>query len=193
MSLVGRMPENHPEQVDNRGALDTVDCRETPEAFFRVLEAQHSFTLDVAANAENAKCSRFFDMVADGLAQSWTGETVWCNPPYSNCSAWVWKALCEVRGGCPKVVMLLPANRTEQPWWQDLIEPIRDRGLGVKTEFVRTRLKFRGARTSAAARMPNENRPPFGVVLVIFTPPPDLNPWTRKPERVATERARRTP
>lgn len=168
MSLVARPATNHPLQVALRQADDAIDCRETPGAFFAALHAVHRFTLDAAANAENAKLPRFFDRAQDGLAQSWRGEVVWCNPPYSACGAWVAKAVDETSDGCPRVVMLLPANRTEQTWWQTLIEPIRDRGLGVSTRFVRGRLQFRGVRTGKAARKANESRPPFGVVLVTF-------------------------
>lgn len=66
--------------------------------------------------------------------------------------------------------MLLPANRTEQPWWQDLVEPFRDRaGSDLRTEFFRGRIRF--VRAGAPAIFPNE-RPPFGVVILI---------WTRQP------------
>lgn len=175
MSLVARAARNHRQKpVD-----DAIDCRETPSGFFDALHAEHSFTVDVAANPNNAKLPRFYDLASDGLSRSWSGETVWCNPPYSELRPWVTKAHAEVRSGCRKVVMLLPANRTEQPWWQDLIEPIRDRGLGVTTKFVRTRLRFKGAVVGADARAPNENRPPFGCVLVVFEPPPELSPWER--------------
>ena len=42
------------------------------------------FTVDVAAAPHNTKCERFYTAEQDGLAQSWAGETVWCNPPYSS-------------------------------------------------------------------------------------------------------------
>lgn len=173
MSLVARPSANHPRQVMLRGgADDLIDCRETPLPFWTELDRVHRFTLDAAANAENAKCRRYFDREQNGLTQSWAREVVWCNPPFSACAAWVAKALAEVRLGCPKVVMLLPANRTEQPWWQEMIEPVRDRGLGVTSRFVAGRLRFRGATTQGDAQKPSENRPPFGVVLIEFTPPP---------------------
>jgi hypothetical protein len=35
------------------------------------------------------------------------------------------------------IVMLLPANRTEQGWWQKHIEPFRDRAMSrLTTEFL---------------------------------------------------------
>lgn len=175
------VPRNHPQQVAAQGALDEVDDRRTPADLFEPLHAEHGFTLDVAASAANAKCARYFSVDVDGLAQSWAGETVWCNPPYSSLYAWTLKALLEVAWGrCPKVVMLLPANRTEQAWWQDLIEPIRDRGFGVRTKNLRGRTRFEGpdgALKPKKSTSPKSHgggvRPPFGCVLVVIEPPGD--------------------
>jgi hypothetical protein len=103
----------------------------------------------------------------DGLAQSWAGERVWCNPPYSSIEPWVEKAREEVnRPGTPAelVVMLLPANRTEQGWWQRHIEPER-RSHTLDVEFLPGRMRF--IAHDAEAIKPNE-RPPFGVCLVIW-------------------------
>lgn len=76
----------------------------TPQAFFAQLDAEFHFTLDVCATPQNAKCPRFFTKEIDGLAQSWYGETVYCNPPYGrDIAKWVKKASDEVlhaaRGG----------------------------------------------------------------------------------------------
>lgn len=169
--ILGYKSGNHPQQVAFRGVDDETDTRGTPDHIFSPLMKRHDFTLDAAANATNAKCARFYDLAADGLKQSWRGERVWCNPPFSNLKGWVCKALEEVnRGGCELVVMLLPNNRMEQVFWQDHIEPIRDRGLGVSVEFVRGRPRFTYPPTR---RVPIKgDRPPFGVVLVTFTQAP---------------------
>ena len=93
------------------------------------------------------------------------GERVWCNPPYSSIEPWVRKAWAE-HGVAECIVMLLPANRTEQTWWRDLVEPYRDRvGSPLRTEFIPGRLRFLkpGATTIGA----NE-RPPFGCCLLIW-------------------------
>lgn len=168
LSHVARVAQNHPQ---NLLVKDETDCRETPDEFFRELHAEHDFTVDAAANAENAKLPRYWDLSTNGLSQSWNRERVWCNPPFSNLRAWVLKAITETRhNDCTCVVMLLPANRTEQPWWQDLIEPFRDiPGSGIRTRFVRGRIRFRGKAVGPDAATPNENRPPFGCVLVTFT------------------------
>lgn len=168
MSLVGFQARNHRQQVGKRGPNPLVDDRATTPEVFDPLHERFRFTLDVAASHENAKCERYFTEADDGLYKPWTSERVWCNPPYSNIGAWVGKAWLEwtAGGGNGLIVMLLPANRTEQAWWQDSVEPIRDRpGSPLRTEFLRGRLRF--LKPGADAIQPNE-RPPFGCVLLIW-------------------------
>lgn len=168
MSLVGfNKTSNHPQQVGKRGAVDKVDDRETPQALFDELHERFRFTLDAAASSSNAKCPRYYTLETDGLVQTWGGERVWCNPPYSDCAAWVkkaWRAF--LSEGCELAVLLLPANRTEQRWWQDEIEPFRDgKGYKLAVEFLRGRLRFD---VPGGYNDPRGNRPPFGVCLVIW-------------------------
>ena len=161
-------PRNHPGQSRSRppnvGQLfgesltDEVDTRLTPRAFFNDLDAEFHFTVDAAASSENALCEKYWTRETDGLAQDWTGEIVWCNPPYSHLREWVAKA----HHANATVVMLLPANRTEQPWWQTYVEPYRDRGEILTTRFIAGRMKFRDTlkETSGGA--------PFASVLLIW-------------------------
>lgn len=175
MSVVAFKAQNHPAQIADGGVVDEVDDRRTPDDFFAGLHGEHRFTIDVAASAENAKLPRFFTRKENGLSRSWAGERVWCNPPFSDLRSWVAKALLETETGCPKVVMLLPDNRREQGFWQDLIEPVRDRGLGVSTKSIRGRLKFGNAQGTIKQRRgggTNGSTPPFGCVIVIFEPCP---------------------
>jgi phage N-6-adenine-methyltransferase len=180
--LVGFRAKNHPQQVGTNGADDDdVDDRRTPSDFWEELHEAHRFTLDASASKENAKCAKFFDRETNGLSQSWAGEITWCNPPFSDVRSWVNKAITEVRKGCPKVVMLLPANRCEQPWWQDYVEPIRD-GRGrpdaprITTWFIPGRLRFGARSVSDDAKKPGENRPPFGCVVLVIEPPVNIGP-----------------
>lgn len=167
MSLVGFKAKNHQQQIAKRGADDGVDERITPPEIFNPLNAVHGFTLDAAASARNAKCQKFFCLENDGLVQSWAGETVWCNPPYSACMAWVGKAFREVyHGNCPKVVLLLPSNRTEQRWWQDYIEPVRDIGKGCEVTFLAGRPRFGWPEGRVVPA--KGDRPPFGLAVVVF-------------------------
>lgn len=168
MALAGFRSSNHPQQVGKRGARDDVDDRGTDPAEFEKFNDRFAFTLDVAAAPHNAKCSRFFTREDDGLSQSWSNERVWCNPPYSDCRGWVSKAWGEWRkpDRPDVIVLLLPANRVEQAWWQDLVEPFRDRGESpLSVEFLRGRMRF--DRPNAVIG-PKGDRPPFGCCLLIW-------------------------
>ena len=99
MSLVGFKGSNHPQQTAKRGASDDVDDRGTDQTFFDKLSDRFGgFTLDVAAAKHNRKTRDYFTREQDGLAQEWYGK-VWCNPPYSDCGAWVQKAWREWHRG----------------------------------------------------------------------------------------------
>jgi len=196
VSLVGFKAQNHAQQTAARGARDDVDDRGTERAFIRDLEKRfRAFTLDVAAAQHNTKAPRFYTREDDGLSQSWNrpdpsndfwtryrehNEMVWCNPPYSDIRPWVEKAWVEWHGRLPHpgnlntfpsyppptIVMLLPANRTEQGWWQDLVEPYRDRLWSpLRVEFLRGRMRFD---RPGAVIGPKGDRPPFGCCLLIW-------------------------
>lgn len=173
MSLVGFKGQNHPQQIDKRGALDDVDDRGTPpELFDPISERFGGFTVDVAAAAHNAKCEKFYTREDDGLSKCWAWERVWCNPPYGAKALYAfvekaWAEWWEVYQ--PElIVMLVPANRPEQAWWQDHVEPFRDRpGSPLTVEFLRDRRRFIRHDKGHTTVMPNE-RPPFGVCLLIW-------------------------
>jgi len=166
VSLVRFKAQNHPQQtikpaVDDRGTA--------PDDYARFDELYGPFTLDVAASPRNAKCDKFFTVDEDGLQQSWKGERVWCNPPYSGIGKWVnkaWREWHETRG----VVMLLPANRCEQVWWQEQVEPYRDSpGTSpLKVVFLPGRMRFIMPGQESVG--PNQ-RPPFGCCLLIWRAP----------------------
>lgn len=123
------------------------DMWETPITFFKELDQEFHFTLDVCAISENAKCSEFFSPEQNGLAQEWTG-VCWCNPPYGRqIGHWVKKA---AEATCT-VVMLLPA-RTDTAWFHEYIYG------AAEIRFIRGRLKFGNSKNSA----------PFPSMVVIF-------------------------
>lgn len=170
--LLGFQAQNHPQQ----DASDYVDDRATDPQMWAQLDARFGFTIDVAASADNARHERYYTAAEDGLAQSWRRERVWCNPPYSDIAPWIVKAW---HSSAELVVMLLPANRTEQSWWQDLIEPYRDSGSSLTVEFIRGRLRF--LRPGERTHSPNR-RPPFGCCLAIWQqpiPPASINATPR--------------
>ena len=45
----------------------------TPQELFDKLNDEFHFTLDVAANADNAKCKQYFDKNKNGLNWDWGG------------------------------------------------------------------------------------------------------------------------
>lgn len=179
MSLVRFQAKNHRQQISARGGADeAVDDRATtPEHFARFNDCLGPFTLDVAAAAHNTKCARYFTFTDNGLAQSWAGERVWCNPPYSRIGHWVEKAWRE-HEHADGIAMLLPANRTEQGWWQQMVEPYRDRaGSPLSVVFLPGRMRFIAPGRSDVG--PNE-RPPFGCCLLTWDLDATALVWTEQ-------------
>jgi phage N-6-adenine-methyltransferase len=177
VSLIAFKAQNHPQQPTR----DDVDDRATEPTVFAELDRRFRFTLDVAAAAHNTKVARYYTRDDNGLAQPWTGERVWCNPPYSNIRPWIVKAWREA-SRADLIVMLLPANRTEQSWWQELVEPWRDARTGLTVEFLAGRLRF--LKPGQRVIGPNE-RPPFGCCLLIWTDAtrgPELDDEVEQPE-----------
>ena len=58
------------------------DIWATPQKLYDELNKEFNFNLDPCALPENAKCERYFTPEINGLAQSWGGAKVFCNPPY---------------------------------------------------------------------------------------------------------------
>lgn len=126
----------------------------TPQNLFNSMHMVYDFTLDVCADTTNYKVKNYFNEHQNGLAQSWQGNTCWCNPPYgrNKILEWVKKASLEVSDGCT-IVMLLPA-RTDTKWFHDYIYT----NPNCKITFLRGRLKFSNSKNSA----------PFPSMLVEF-------------------------
>ena len=136
----------------NKALLESVrDDWETPQDLFDELNSEFGFTLDPCATPKTAKCAKYYTPFEDGLTRDWTGEIVFCNPPYGRKQD-VWVRKCSehgVRGGV--AVMLIPA-RTDTARFHDLI-------LGkAEIRFLRGRLKFAGA----------SNHAPFPSMIVVF-------------------------
>ena len=85
---------------------------ETPDWLFDILHDVFHFTVDAAANIDNYKFSKFFDVEQDGLKQPWDSEIVFCNPPHSKGAygAWVDKAELEFLNSGITSVLVLPFN-----------------------------------------------------------------------------------
>lgn len=123
--------------------------------------------LDAAACDESHKADRYFTVAEDGLRQPWFGRC-WVNPPYSDIAPWVRRAWAEA-GHCEVIAMLIPASRTEQPFWQTYVEPHRDRpvvsgAIGLRTHFLPGRQSFALPGSGGIGI----GSPPFGVVLLVW-------------------------
>ena len=125
----------------------------TPQDFFDKLNEEFHFTLDPCADELNHKCDKYYTKKENGLNQDWSGEVVFCNPPYGrDVPKWVQKCFNEVYvGGCRCAVMLLAA-RTDTRWFHDYIYN------RAEVRFVKGRLKFGG----------QEQPAPFPSMVVIF-------------------------
>ena len=120
------------------------DQWETPQDFFDQLDKEFHFTLDPCADGSNHKCERYFTKEQDGLKQDWSGEIVFCNPPYGRkVGKWVEKCFQEVYvGKCKCAVLLLFAN-TDTRWFYDWIYH------KAEIRFIKGRLKFGGGRVNS--------------------------------------------
>lgn len=164
MSAVRRASKNHPRY--GRAVDDAVDDRMTCPGLWLEVHSRFQFTIDAAASAANAMLPRYWTRKDNALKQSWAGERVWCNPPYSRLYPWVEKAWVEHAAGCPLIVLLLPNNRCEQSFWQEHIERRRDRpGSPLRVEFIPGRPRFRHPDGSTFGRTP------FGLCLLIWSAP----------------------
>lgn len=111
----------------------------TPRALFDALNLEFGFDFDPCP----------LNSLIDGLAASWAGKRVYCNPPYGReIPKWLAKA-----SEAELAVYLLPA-RTDTKWFHDFAMKADE------IRFVKGRLKFGDAKNSA----------PFPNCLVIFKP-----------------------
>jgi phage N-6-adenine-methyltransferase len=123
----------------------------TPIEFFKTLDAEFNFTLDPCAAPDTAKCEKYYTKEDDGLTKDWSGEVVFCNPPYGReLPKWVEKCYTEWKKGTT-VVMLIP-SRTDTRYFHDYILD------QAEVRFIKGRLKFQGAKDPA----------PFPSMVVVY-------------------------
>lgn len=140
----------------------------TPAEFFSALDAHHHFGVDAAATQHNRKCHQYYGLdhapecLGDALHISWRPElgVHWCNPPYSQCRAFVAKAVQESLRGV-QTVMLVP-SRTDTRWFHEYLWDASRQTTrpGIHLDFVRGRLKFGEGKNSA----------PFPSMVITVTP-----------------------
>ncbi|HBR1406353.1 TPA: phage N-6-adenine-methyltransferase [Klebsiella pneumoniae] len=101
------------------------DLWRTPPALFACLNAEFCFQLDAAAAAHNALCRRFITAEQNTLETPWADYLsipgyVWLNPPYSDITPFVKKAVAESSNQIG-TVMLVPAD-TSVGWFKEAIQ-----------------------------------------------------------------------
>jgi site-specific DNA-methyltransferase (adenine-specific) len=106
----------------------------TPEWLYAELDKEFGFDFD--------PCPLYgASSGVDGLTIPW-GQSTFVNPPYGRAIGhWTAKAKKEAGGG-KTVVMLIP-SRTDTKWWHE------DIMTADEIRFIKGRLKFGGAKTSA--------------------------------------------
>jgi phage N-6-adenine-methyltransferase len=131
----------------------------TPPAIFAALDDEFHFTVDVAANEENALCKGFIRNNAAGGAleegRKWglPGGTWWCNPPYSqpNIEKFLEAALFQSQVFGLSGVVLVPLDPTEA--WNRFVL-----FQAAEVRIVVGRLRFSnpdGSRSASCARCPS--------------------------------------
>lgn len=101
----------------------------TPPEFMDSLRGEFNFVLDVAASAKSAQAAKFYTEETDAFKQDWIkdsqGGAAWANPPYSDhrkpLPEWILRGWYFRRRVTS--VWLLPANKTDQPFWHELVIP----------------------------------------------------------------------
>ena len=127
----------------------------TPYELYDRLNKVFKFDLDPCTTKDNPlKTPDFYTKEDNGLNYDWFGN-VFVNPPYNQeIKKWLQKAIYEMKEGhINNVVFLLPA-RTDTKWFHDYIYKPK-----VQIHFLKGRLKFRGAKSSA----------PFPSMIIIFS------------------------
>jgi len=116
-----------------------------------------AFDLDPASSREaqdTVQAHRFFTFEDDGLAQDWSSERLWLNPPFNAVGPWISKVLTEAQGGRLKQAVMIVRAATEAAWFQ----PLWDHPLC----FVRGRPRF----APGPGAPDPKNRPHIAVVIV---------------------------
>lgn len=133
------------------GGKTESDVWGTPQWLFDALNKEFGFTLDPCSTHENAKCAQHYTTQENGLLKDWGTESVFMNPPYSECDDWMRKAYGAAQEGAT-VVCLVPA-RTDTDWWHRY-------AMKGEVRLLKGRLRFGDAEANA----------PFPSAVIVFRP-----------------------
>ena len=113
---------------------------QTPPEIFNPLNDEFGFTVDAAATDENALLPRYWTKREDSIKQDWSGERIWCNPPYGRDQQLFVRKAAKLEAEV--AVLLIPA-RTDTRIWHECIFPM------AEIRFVKGRIQFVGAPSGA--------------------------------------------
>ena len=113
--------------------------------------------MDPCASDSNHKCEKYYTVKEDGLKQSWKGERVFCNPPYSEKDKWIRKCYSEA-GFLNTIVVLLIPSATETRVWHEYCMKADE------IRFVKGRIDFH-----INGKKPSRSGNNYGSALIIFT------------------------
>lgn len=100
---------------------------QTPAWLFKALDTEFGFTMDGASTDENALLKKHSTSL---VPLPWTGERVFCNPPYSDIMPFV-----RLATDAELAVLLLPV-RTDSDWHRFITE------RGDEIRYLRKRIPF---------------------------------------------------
>lgn len=85
------------------------DTYATPWSVFQYFNREFNFDLDVCAEEHTAKVEDYYTVEDDALVQDWhkVAKNAWCNPPYSNITPWVEKAIEQQEMGVTTVMFVM--------------------------------------------------------------------------------------
>jgi len=116
------MTHYHPDDFERKNTehksdtpINIRDLWQTPKPIFNTLDKEFKFVCDVAASLENKLCLLHYGEMEDSLTRDWFNSN-WCNPPYSNITPWVEKAIEQHQLG-KTIVMLIPSD-TSVNWFK---------------------------------------------------------------------------
>ena len=119
---------------------------ETPSEVYAELDSEFGFDFDPCPSRDPSEAGMSL-FGTDGLAVSWTGKRVFCNPPYGpGVDRWLAKAREPILA-----VYLLP-SRTDTRWWHDHAMKADE------IRFLRGRLRFGASKNCA----------PFPSVVLVY-------------------------
>lgn len=155
------------------------DLWRTPPEVFDSLNKEFVFLADTACTHENKLCPVGFTEESDSLAEPWLERLkhsypfiggnayVWCNPPYSNITPWVEKAIEAQRDGLG-VVMLLNQD-TSCGWFYKALQYASE--IRYITGSEDEKGKFSGGRLAFIGEdgkpVSGNNKPQF---ILVFNP-----------------------